>query len=98
MCAHFNSIDPLHADPNCLGKKKKIVDCKELLTLPSQVLRDAKIDLKDINEVVMVGGSTRIPGVQALVQRLVGRTPNLTVNPDEVVALGAAVQAGASRG
>jgi molecular chaperone DnaK (HSP70) len=45
-----------------------------------------------VKEVILVGGSTRIPAVQALVTRLTGKEPNLTVNPDEVVALGAAVQ------
>jgi molecular chaperone DnaK (HSP70) len=55
-------------------------------------LRDAKLTFKDINEVILVGGSTRIPAVQELVKRLTGKDPNVTVNPDEVVALGAAVQ------
>jgi molecular chaperone DnaK len=57
-------------------------------------LRDAKIDKSAINEVVLVGGSTRIPAVQELVKRLLGKDPNQTVNPDEVVAVGAAIQAG----
>lgn len=55
-------------------------------------LRDAKLTFKDLNEVILVGGSTRIPAVQELVKRITGRDPNVTVNPDEVVALGAAVQ------
>jgi molecular chaperone DnaK (HSP70) len=55
-------------------------------------LRDAKLSFKDINEVILVGGSTRIPAVQELVKKLTGKDPNVTVNPDEVVALGAAVQ------
>lgn len=55
-------------------------------------LRDAKLSYKDLNEVILVGGSTRIPAVQELVKRITGRDPNVTVNPDEVVALGAAVQ------
>jgi hypothetical protein len=46
----------------------------------------------DIKEVILVGGSTRIPAVQGLVQSMTGKVPNVTVNPDEVVALGAAVQ------
>ena len=61
-------------------------------------LRDAKLDLKDLNEVILVGGSTRIPAVQELVTRLAGKKPNVSVNPDEVVALGAAVQAGVLAG
>ncbi|KAL6952867.1 70-kilodalton heat shock protein [Sarracenia purpurea var. burkii] len=55
-------------------------------------LRDAKLSFKDIDEVILVGGSTRIPAVQELVRKLTGKEPNVTVNPDEVVALGAAVQ------
>jgi molecular chaperone DnaK len=61
-------------------------------------LRDAKIDKSAINEVVLVGGSTRIPAVQELVKRALGRDPNQTVNPDEVVAVGAAIQAGVLAG
>jgi molecular chaperone DnaK len=57
-------------------------------------IRDAKVDKVRIDEVVLVGGSTRIPAVKELVKRLLGKDPNETVNPDEVVAVGAAVQAG----
>lgn len=49
-------------------------------------------------QVILVGGSTRIPAVQAIVERIAGKKPNVTVNPDEVVALGAAVQAGVLAG
>nr|QBB20004.1 heat shock protein hsp70-B2 [Ettlia sp. YC001] len=63
-----------------------------------QALRDAKLSISDINEVILVGGSTRIPAVQDLVKSMTGRDPNVTVNPDEVVALGAAVQAGVLAG
>jgi molecular chaperone DnaK len=59
-----------------------------------QALRDAKLTKNDINEVVLVGGSTRIPAVQELVRRMIGKDPNQSVNPDEVVAVGAAIQAG----
>ncbi len=59
-----------------------------------QALRDAGVSKSDINEVVLVGGSTRIPAVQALVKEYTGKEPNQTVNPDEVVAVGAAIQAG----
>jgi molecular chaperone DnaK len=61
-------------------------------------LRDAKLDKGNIDEVVMVGGSTRIPAVLELVKRLLGKDPNQTVNPDEVVAVGAAIQAGVLSG
>jgi len=57
-------------------------------------LSDAKLSEKDINEVILVGGSTRIPAVQKLVKDMIGKDPNQSVNPDEVVALGAAIQAG----
>ncbi|MDH2908827.1 MAG: molecular chaperone DnaK [Candidatus Eremiobacteraeota bacterium] len=61
-------------------------------------LADAKIDISQIDEVVMVGGSTRMPVVLELVRKLTGKDPNLTVNPDEVVAVGAAIQAGVLSG
>jgi molecular chaperone DnaK len=61
-------------------------------------LRDAKIDKGSIDEVVLVGGSTRIPAIQELVKRVLGKDPNQTVNPDEVVAVGAAIQAGVLSG
>ncbi|HTU69274.1 MAG TPA: molecular chaperone DnaK [Candidatus Baltobacteraceae bacterium] len=61
-------------------------------------LADAKIDISQIDEVVMVGGSTRMPVIQELVKKLTGKEPNLTVNPDEVVAVGAAIQAGVLAG
>ncbi|MFM9059006.1 MAG: molecular chaperone DnaK [Planctomycetaceae bacterium] len=59
-----------------------------------QALKDAKLDPKNIDEVVLVGGSTRIPKVQELVKKLFGKEPHKGVNPDEVVALGAAIQGG----
>jgi molecular chaperone DnaK len=61
-------------------------------------LKDAGVDIKDIDEVVMVGGMTRMPLVLKTVKEFFGKEPNLTVNPDEVVALGAAVQAGVLQG
>jgi molecular chaperone DnaK len=61
-------------------------------------LADAKIDISQIDEVVMVGGSTRMPVIQELVKKLTGKEPNLSVNPDEVVAVGAAIQAGVLAG
>ena len=57
-------------------------------------LKDAELNSSNIDQNVLVGGSTRIPAVQELVEKLLGKTPNQTVNPDEVVAVGAAVQAG----
>eukprot|EP00171_Calliarthron_tuberculosum_P000268 IDg268t1 len=61
-------------------------------------LKDAQLDASKIDQVVLVGGSTRIPSIQALVQKLIGKAPNQSVNPDEVVAIGAAVQAGVLAG
>jgi molecular chaperone DnaK len=61
-------------------------------------MRDAKLDKSAINEVVLVGGSTRIPAVQDVVKRILGKDPNQSVNPDEVVAVGAAIQAGVLAG
>jgi molecular chaperone DnaK len=61
-------------------------------------LADAKLSEKEIDEVILVGGSTRIPAVQKLVRELIGKDPNQSVNPDEVVALGAAIQAGVLAG
>jgi molecular chaperone DnaK len=63
-----------------------------------QAIKDAGLTLDKIDHVIMVGGSTRIPAVQELVQRVTGKEPNKSVNPDEVVAIGAAVQAGVLRG
>ncbi|MEK7073475.1 MAG: molecular chaperone DnaK [Patescibacteria group bacterium] len=63
-----------------------------------KALADAKIDVKDINEVVMVGGMTRMPLVLATVEKFFGKKPNISVNPDEVVAIGAALQAGNMQG
>jgi len=63
-----------------------------------QAIKDAGVDAKKIDEVVLVGGSTRIPKVQEMVRGLFGKEPNKSVNPDEVVAIGAAVQAGVLSG
>ena len=76
--------------------------CDQIITacrLPvEQALKDAKLDKGQLDEVVLVGGSTRIPGIQELVKSLTGKVPNQTVNPDEVVAIGAAVQGGVLSG
>ena len=71
--------------------EKTLEPCKKALT-------DAKLEAKDIEEVVMVGGMTRMPLVQQTVEKFFGKKPNLSVNPDEVVAIGAAVQAGVLQG
>ncbi|MCL6562415.1 MAG: molecular chaperone DnaK [Firmicutes bacterium] len=63
-----------------------------------QALADAKLTERDIDEVILVGGSTRMPVIQELVKRLTGKEPNRGVNPDEVVAVGAAIQAGVLAG
>ena len=63
-----------------------------------QALKDAGLTTSDINEVILVGGSTRIPAVQAIVEKFFGKTPSKGVNPDEVVAVGAAIQGGVLTG
>ncbi len=63
-----------------------------------QAMADAKLTSKDLAEVILVGGSTRIPAVQKMVRSLTGKEPNQSVNPDEVVAVGAAIQAGVLTG
>jgi len=63
-----------------------------------QALKDAKLSTSELDEIVMVGGSTRIPAVLELVKRVTGKDPNQTVNPDEVVAVGAAIQGGVLAG
>ncbi len=64
----------------------------------NQALSDAKLTAYDIDEVILVGGSTRIPAVQELVKKMTGKDPNMSVNPDEVVAVGAAMQAAIIKG
>ena len=69
--------------------------CKEPVT---KALRDAGMQISEVNEVILVGGSTRMPAVQELVKKMTGKQPNMSVNPDEVVAVGAAVQGGVLTG
>ncbi len=69
--------------------------CKEPVT---KALKDAGLNISEIDEVILVGGSTRMPAVQELVQKITGKKPNMSVNPDEVVADGAAVQGGVLTG
>ena len=82
------------------AKFEQLVDpiLQRLLPPVEQALKDAGLDSKKIDEVVLVGGSTRIPKVQQLVRDAFGKEPNKSVNPDEVVAIGAAVQAGVLSG
>merc|ERR1712125_223369 len=72
--------------------------CKDLIDrcrIPvEKSINDARLDKSDINEVVLVGGSTRIPAIQRLVESITNKKPIKNVNPDEVVAVGAAIQAG----
>lgn len=92
---------PKHIDTTLTRVKFEEL-CSDLLdrlkTPVETALKDAKLSIKDIDEVILVGGSTRIPAVQDLVKKMTGKDPNCTVNPDEVVALGAAVQAGVLAG
>jgi molecular chaperone DnaK len=67
---------------------------KRCVTPFESALKDANLKASDLNEVVLVGGSTRMPMVQDLVRKMTGKEPNKSVNPDEVVAVGAAIQAG----
>lgn len=69
--------------------------CKEPVT---KALHDANVQISDVSEVILVGGSTRMPAVQDLVKQITGKQPNMSVNPDEVVADGAAVQGGVLTG
>lgn len=82
------------------SKFEALVDpiLKRLMPPVEQALKDAGVDSKKIDEVVLVGGSTRIPKVQEIVKTFFGKEPNKSVNPDEVVAIGAAVQAGVLSG
>ena len=92
---------PKHLDMSLTRAKFEEI-CSDLIDrcrVPvEQALKDAKLTKESIDEVVMVGGSTRIPAIVQLVERILGRQANQTVNPDEVVALGAAIQAGVLAG
>ena len=68
------------------------------ITITKQVVKDAGFDLKSIDEIILVGGQTRMPAIIEAVKKLFGKEPNKSINPDEVVALGAAVQAGIMQG
>ncbi len=92
---------PKHLEMNLTRAKFEEI-CSDLIDrcrVPVEnAIRDAKLDKSKIDEVVLVGGSTRIPAVQELVRRVLGKDPNQSVNPDEVVAIGAAIQAGVLAG
>jgi molecular chaperone DnaK len=92
---------PLHLDESLTRAKfqEMTADLLERCRKPfEQAITDAGLNKGQINHVILVGGSTRMPAVQELVQSFTGKEPNRTVNPDEVVAVGAAVQAGVLRG
>ncbi len=92
---------PKHLDTTLTRAKFEEL-CSDLIDrcrIPVEnAIRDAKIDKSAIDEVVLVGGSTRIPAVQELVKVVLGKEPNQSVNPDEVVAVGAAIQGGVLAG
>jgi molecular chaperone DnaK len=92
---------PLHLDTSLTRAKfqEMTADLLERCKLPfEQAIKDAGLDKGKIDHVILVGGSTRMPAVQDLVRDLTGKEPNKTVNPDEVVAVGAAIQAGVLKG
>ncbi|NBD15187.1 MAG: molecular chaperone DnaK [Cyanobacteria bacterium] len=92
---------PKHLDMSLTRAKFEEL-CSDLIdrcSVPVEnALKDAKLDKSKIDEIVMVGGSTRIPAIQELVKQKLGKDPNLSVNPDEVVAVGAAIQGGVLSG
>jgi molecular chaperone DnaK len=92
---------PLHLDETLSRSKfqEMTADLIERCRVAfEQALKDAGLTKNEVNHVILVGGSTRMPAVQDLVQSLTGKEPNKSVNPDEVVAVGAAVQAGVLKG
>jgi molecular chaperone DnaK len=92
---------PLHIDTELSRAKFEDLtrDLAERIKAPVRdCLRDSKLDTSEIDEVILVGGSTRMPAIQEIVKGLVGKDPHKGVNPDEVVALGAAIQAGVLSG
>lgn len=96
-----DATGPKHLDLHLTRAKfEEIVDdtLQRLLTPCKKALKDSGLKTSEIKEVVLVGGSTRIPKVQELVQEFFGKEPNKSVNPDEVVAIGAAVQGGVLSG
>ena len=96
-----NDDGPVHLDMN-LTKAKFEDLCRDLfdstLKPVKDALKEAKLKASDIDKVILVGGSTRIPYIQELVKKELGQEPNKSVNPDEVVAMGAAIQGGVLTG
>ena len=95
------SDGPLHLDTTLTRAKFEdlVRDLVEgTLTPVRNAMKDAKVKKEDIDHVILVGGSTRIPMVQELVKNELGKEPNKSVNPDEVVAMGAAIQGGVLTG
>ncbi len=96
-----NDDGPVHLDVT-LSKAKFEDLCRDLfdstLEPVKKALKDAKLKASDIDKVILVGGSTRIPYIQELVKKELGQEPNKSVNPDEVVAMGAAIQGGVLTG
>jgi len=96
-----NADGPLHLDETLTRAKfqEMTSDLIERCRVPfEQALKDAGVNKGDLNHVILVGGSTRMPAVAELVHSLTGKEPNKSVNPDEVVAVGAAIQAGVLKG
>ncbi|GFZ75096.1 chaperone protein DnaK [Hydrangea phyllody phytoplasma] len=93
----MSEAGPLHLEYNMTRAKfneltKNLID--RCLAPVKRALSDAKLDIEKIDQVLLVGGSTRIPAVQDLVKNELKKTPNKSINPDEVVAIGAAIQGG----
>ena len=96
-----NAAGPLHLEQKITRAEfqRLTADLVERTRGPfNKAIEDAGIKKEDIDEVLLVGGSTRMPAIQELVEELAGKEPNRTVNPDEVVAIGAALQAGVLSG
>ncbi len=102
----FIALDPASKTPLHLEKKLTRAQFESLIqpilarirAPVEQALKDAGLTKEQIDEVILVGGATRVPAVQQIVQEMLGKTPNKSVNPDEAVALGAAIQAGVLTG
>ncbi|MDR0978989.1 MAG: molecular chaperone DnaK [Lachnospiraceae bacterium] len=96
-----DSTGPKHLDVTLTRSKfeELVRDLVESTTGPvNQALKDAKLTSAEIDQVLLVGGSTRVPAVQELVKRLTGKEPNKGINPDECVAVGASIQGGVLSG
>ena len=97
----MNASGPLHLDYTLTRAEFERItrDLLERCKKPvEQALRDAGLSIGGVDEVILVGGSTRMPAVQELVKTMTGKQPNMSVNPDEVVAMGAAIQGGVLSG